>query len=350
MRDQRRVERVVVTRKGKQILLEVVAGEPPSILSPTVAKRAKSAKRASDPVADVASRFLGLAKAVHDARPWEHLLNRDVFGVVDPATGEVNWVVVNGAGGEVFGVTLYLGRRGFDFFRRAMLGAIDEDEALFGQDCQLLSFVDRDELLPDDQARLREKSVAFRGRGAWPSFESHGENRIPRAPTPAEVERMSVALVQLLVVLERSRPEQDIESAGLFGPDADGWYLVRRVVPGAKPECWVDAHERAPEPIERHAPRFDAVAAKRLARSLPRTAVALEVDLVPIPTVLDEPGREPFLPAMLMVVDAATGTIVAGELGHPSEREAWGQARLLGVFEKLGFLPRGVTLRERQAR
>ena len=55
------------------------------------------------------SSLFAAANAFRELGPWEWMNDNQVFGVKDPATGEVAWCAVLGMWGEVFGLAAYLG-------------------------------------------------------------------------------------------------------------------------------------------------------------------------------------------------------------------------------------------------
>ena len=49
---------------------------------------------------------------------WERFEDSEVFGVRDPATGEMGYACILGALGQVFALCVYRGAEGFDIHRR----------------------------------------------------------------------------------------------------------------------------------------------------------------------------------------------------------------------------------------
>jgi len=279
-----------------------------------------------------AKRFFALA-------PWRWMQNQDVLGVLDPVTGETNWCCVMGAGGEMFGLALYLGNEGYDGIRRAASGEALDDEALFGQAALVLAFLDRADLSKADAALVRSSGVAFRGAGAWPQIESHGLHRLPRLPTLDEQRVMRVALEQLIEVAPRFRRDPR-----LVEPDRDGRLLLRIPPAGSGEPGWKDARRARPPAIVRAIPDFDRVRAERAWLSLPRIETEVECDLFPMQAIIEEPGTPAYAPAAFMAVATAGGMVLRMDMTEPAGREAWAQVQFLELVEQLGGRPKVVYL------
>ncbi|KJR48077.1 hypothetical protein UF75_1550 [Desulfosporosinus sp. I2] len=82
----------------------------------------------------------------------------DIFGVVDPETGETAYCCIMGNVGENFAVAGYLGPEGLSGILGLFSGEIDPDESesMFIQKCLMCSFEDRSLLEASDLKQIKE--------------------------------------------------------------------------------------------------------------------------------------------------------------------------------------------------
>ncbi len=276
-----------------------------------------------------------------DIAPWRWLVDEQVFGVEDPATGEVGWCCTLGAAGELAGLAIFLGDSGFDRWRRTHETGFLPDEALFGQDALVVSFVDRASVSDVERKRLRSLGLKFRGPSAWPSIESHLFGRLPRSLDTAEATRLTHSLDQVLTIALRAGDGERV-----LGTNADGRYLVRRLdrKSGATAR-WFDERIDPPEPVVRVPPPLDGAAVERLRHSLPRPEGVWEVDLVPIPAPIEEPGIAAYVPAGFLAVERGRGHIVHFDMQAPSDLCALAQSGLLDAVRSRMVRPVTVCVR-----
>ncbi len=275
-----------------------------------------------------------------DLAPWRWLVDEQVFGVEDPATGEVGWCCTLGAAGELEGLAIYLGERGFDRWRRTHEAGFLPDEALFGQDALVLSFVDRASISTSERERLRSLGLKFRGRRAWPWIESYRFGRLPRPLDAAQATRLTHTLDQALTVAVRAR-----DGERLLGPDADGRYLVRRLNrKSSTTSRWCDERQVAPKPVVWQPPPLDGAVVERMRQSILRTTAVWEVDVVPIPAPIEEPGIDAYLPAAFLAVERGRGDIVHFAMEEPADLCALTQTGLLDAVRSSGVRPAAVCV------
>ena len=315
------------------------AKEPPRTLS-------KPRKRPSPAPEERSTESHPSWRALYDAAaelrrlaPWEWMGDIDVFGVEDPGTGTIGWCIVMGSGGEMFGLAIYRGDRGFDQIRRMHLHPFEvEDDAVFGQDAMVLSFLGRDEVEPEQLKRIRALGLRPRGRHAWPVFESHEPGRLPAPIAEDEVAFLRHAIFQALDVATRLREHPD-----LLVPREPDRLLVRASRDGGR--TWVDTWipEPSPPAPEASAP-FDQVAARRALADLRRVEAVVECDVFPMTAVIQEEGQPPYFPAGFLAADGGTGVVLHVQLAHPSERHELARRELLATFQKHGIVPSTVLV------
>jgi hypothetical protein len=97
------------------------------------------------------------AARVKEMKPWEWMMEDQVFSVRDPETEEIGFVSVMGMLGEHYGVSLYLGSEGIHgFLDLQEMGPFADPEALIQIPQLQASFENREELDKRDREVIKE--------------------------------------------------------------------------------------------------------------------------------------------------------------------------------------------------
>jgi hypothetical protein len=171
-------------------------------------------------------------------------------------------------------------------------------------------------------------------------FRSYIPGCAPWFVTPEEARFLSTALEQALDVTPRVKEDPDL----LESPDEEK-YLVRVQTEKGWEDTWL-----VPEPFPLH--QLPAVDSRRLIsirEGLSRHRFTLQADLFAIPSQIKEKGDpRPYLPYVLLVVDADSGMILATDLfvAKPSLDAVWAQAQagFLGTITRIGSIPRRIAV------
>lgn len=138
----------------------------------------------------------------------------EVFGLRDPESGDLGFVSVMGILGEHPAVAVYLGPRALAEFldlHRAPPDVLNEYPEYLLEIPQLqASFEDRADLENWDRQLLRNLNRKFRGRNAWPRFQSFRPGFMPWQLEPEEVRFLTLALEQLEDVAPRLHKNQGL--------------------------------------------------------------------------------------------------------------------------------------------
>jgi hypothetical protein len=272
------------------------------------------------------------AQGFYQLAPWEWMWDSDVFGVQDPESKEVGYLCVLGNLGEVFGLVVYVGSKGFDGHVRML--ARDPDtmdlDLIAGQRCLTAFFEDREELTARDRALIRELELKFRGPNAWPVFRSHRPGYEAWYLTSDEARFLTLALVQAQGVAKRL-----VDDLDLLNRAPDDLYLVR--VPLDKEgKRWKDKWQPPPPPplpptIE---PVPEKVCSKLRRQERPRRGV-WEVDVFTLPVTIKGPeGSPPYYAAALLCVHQESYFVVGTEVVPYWDRLSQLPRRFAGVLEK----------------
>lgn len=279
------------------------------------------------------TRLYRAAQLVREQEPWHLMGDSERFGVVDPVSGETDWGVVMGGGGEFLGFGLYVGDEGGAQLEQLSHG-IEPEGFRYGQQALLVSFVDRGEVSKRERERMKELGFSFRGRNGWPNCESHGTNRVPRSLDVQEAERLACALEQVLPVLELASGNFEFENER-------GERYTRRPTQASGSITWTEAWVSPPKPRILPAPEFDRGHVREVVAQVPALRGVLECGCFAVPATIDEEGERHF-PAICIFVDANSGVVLHMDVVHPSVRLAAMQEGLLKAIQHRGARPNAV--------
>ena len=115
-----------------------------------------------------------IALRYRDLKPWGFLGDDTLFGVKDPVTGQIGYCCVLGTLGEVFGLCIYRGSEGLNFYQRLQSGDLtpEDDDVFTMQNALLIEFIDRSELEKEDLSIIKALNLKIRGRKQYPVARS----------------------------------------------------------------------------------------------------------------------------------------------------------------------------------
>jgi len=279
---------------------------------------------------------------------WEWMYDSDLFGVQDPASGEIGYCCVMGNLGELFALAVYLGSEGLEGYLRIQAGEIlpGDPEALTVQKCLMASFENREDLEKQDLQVIKELGLKFRGRNAWPLFRSYRPGFVPWYLTKEEAIYLTLALRQAKEVALRFN-----EDAELLTPPGDkpASLLVRVPERAGRGWRWHDEWLEPPPP-EREEPPIeppDEALLDEIKRTAPAHRGIWELDLFYFPGAVRE-GERPYYPQMLLWVDHGSGLILGFDMSRPGEYGLGFAANFVQLVEDLQVLPREIWVRREE--
>ncbi|MBI3922185.1 MAG: hypothetical protein HY318_12260 [Armatimonadetes bacterium] len=280
---------------------------------------------------------------------WDWMYDADLFGVEDPVSGEIGYCCIMGAGGEHFALGVYQGSEGLAGYLQMQSGEIPEEpvEALTLQKCLMASFEDRERLEKPDLETIKQLSLKFRGRHAWPLFRGYRPCYCPWFVTGKEARFLIIALRQSVQVAPRFR-----EDPHLLDPPQRGQFLIRvpRKVEGSVE--WSDAW-RAPAPyvptsVDPEPIDFDRL--QRIVETAGSTDGILEMDFSLSPGgVRESKGERPYYPYLVLVVDHSSGFVFDAEFVSANELNSAFAEKLLKLIEQHQMIPREIQIRREEA-
>lgn len=281
-----------------------------------------------------------------EAEPWDWMWDSDLFGVQNPATGEIGYCCVMGRLGEHFALGLYLGTEGLQAYRKIAAEDLSPDDMVQVQRCLMASFEDRKLLSEEDLDIIKRLGLKFRGRQAWPVFRSYQPGFFPWYLTSDEAQYLTLALQQTMHVAMRFQDDPD-----MLAPPVEDQYLVRVPEKSVDGLQWKDVWLE-PRPLERAtipAQAIDAGRLQRLTERIPKRQGIWEFDFSysPVPA-RDNPGERPYFPHVIFCVDQDSGFVLACHLVSPAETVSGLAEQVVAAAERMGFLPREIRVRREE--
>lgn len=259
--------------------------------------------------------------------PWEWMTETDIFGIQGPDAQEPDFVSVMGMAGEHYAVSLYLGIRGmFQFWNFVENQATAEPEELLQIPQLQASWEDRESLNKLDRELLKAAGRKPRGHKTWPQLRSYRPGLLPWHLESAEVERLRLALEQILDVAPRFKTDET-----LIHVRGQNRFLVRVAERQGDGVVWRDEVRAITKAAEVYIEFEMDLQLLAEVKQLPRVANILEIDLFLIPMPRQDPGQRPYFPFNLLIAESDSGAILGTELLQPlpSMESMWAKIPLL---------------------
>ena len=105
------------------------------------------------------------AQKFKDSKCYKWMFNNDIFGVQNPYTGEIGYCSIMGNVGNHIAIAVYKGEKGLYEVLKLLSGEVDVEspDALFMQDCIMLSFEDRTRLTNKDLNIIKQLGLKYSG-------------------------------------------------------------------------------------------------------------------------------------------------------------------------------------------
>jgi hypothetical protein len=289
----------------------------------------RSAKPAKSPTTAQHKKLYQLMEKIKELAPWEKLRDQDKILLWLPGRKEPLLCIALGQSGECYGLCVYPGFEAIASFLRILQG--DDENLYFLLGCQnyiMCHLGGRDELLPEERARLKELGISFRGRHDWVYFRRLSPGLFPWQINSNDARLLIETLTQYLSAYSRlAGGEVSVD----FGK---GKALIHRYEGGT----WkTQAGDMPPTFLNSSIPNFkDSVLDSLLLKK--KTTAVLEADLLylPIPVGENEEGI-PILARMSLLLDTKKGIVVGQDFPEPEKkRENLMLGMLLDYIEKSG--------------
>lgn len=281
---------------------------------------------------------------LRDIAPWQWMEEGDLFGVQNPETDELGFVSVMGQLGEHLAVTVYLGAEGlYRFWEMQYAWPNLEPEMLLNTPQLQASFEDRNDLHKQDRDVIKQLGLKYRGRQAWPLFQSYAPGLAPWFLTAVEARFLRHTLEQTVAVALRFQNDPDLLSA-----EDEEDYLIRVSQMEKGDLVWHDEMRKVPPPAPKeYILPMDPAALAHLAE-LPQTMAIVDVDFFWMPAPIGERGQRPYYPYTLMLIDSKRGMILGADtvVADPSPEDMWAAVpmRLVQALAKINLKPKTIRV------
>lgn len=284
------------------------------------------------------------AAKFREIEPWAWVNEEDIFGVRNPETGEIGYCCVMGELGEVLGMAVYLGTGGLKGYLAVHDGAVapDDGDAMFIQDCLLVTYENKSALEKEDKALIKKLGIQAKGRRAWPMFRRHKPSFFPWFLEKEEVDFLTKVLEQAREVCLRLGEDETLSDS-----PKEGLYLVRTY--NEAHDQWEDAWlppaalpETAPQTV-----RLDELAIQRIRKNVQPSKAVWEIDTFYVPAPVFE-GDRPSFPYAILIADEESGLVHDVHFAAPGNAPAEFPGRILNCIEKGGMLPAKILVRRQE--
>jgi hypothetical protein len=278
---------------------------------------------------------------------WEWLTDEHVFGVQNPKTGEVSYCCVLGNNEEVYGLAVYMGKKGLEGLLKMQSGELEpgDSDVIHVQNCLMVSFDDRSFLQPQDLKLIKALGLKFRGSNAWPNFRVYEPGYVPwQLTTQEQVEYLTLVLQQATELAQRYNYPLDM----LFLSE-EGEYLTRvsETTNGSLhwSELWLKPEiGENKEQAETEKYHIDELRITKLQKTILTRVGIWEIDSFYCPMPVNQ-GDRPFFPQMAMFLNQNDGQILHFHLSeNAGEQMNWG-GEFVKLMEKLKMMPEEVWVR-----
>lgn len=253
---------------------------------------------------------------IKELKPWEKFWDMDLIGIGYGAEEEIVFFSILGRGGDCYGIAVYEGYEGLNsFLMLAMQESMNlaTEYVMFNQRNLTCYWGDRDELSDQQRKIIKELGYKYRGKNQWLYFLSFEPGYYPYNMDEEEVLRMTVYLQDLELVLcyyDEMDVQVDFEAGNMFlfsfAKDKKTWGFGEMPLPftAFQFENLMITDEELLADLG-STPKCDAV---------------LEADVSVLGAmVTDKKYDRPANPALSLLGDANTGTVIKFEMLGPED-------------------------------
>lgn len=256
------------------------------------------------------------ATRIKELKPWEKFWDMDLIGVRNGAEEDIVFYSILGRGGDCYGIAVYEGYEGLNsFLMLAMQQSMNlkPEYAMANQRNLTCYWGNRNELTDKQRKIIKDLGYSYRGKNQWLYFLSFEPGYTPYNMDESEVLRMSEYLKDLelaLLYYEETDMEVDFEQGNMFllsfGEDKKTWNFGETSLPFTTFQFGnlIITDDELLSDIKK-APRCDAV---------------LEAEVSALgASVSDKKYDRPANPALSLLGDANTGTVIKFEMLEPED-------------------------------
>jgi hypothetical protein len=277
------------------------------------AKPAKPVKTGAPkaPTAAQYKKLYPLMNRIKELAPWTRLSDIDKVLLWLPGYKEPVLCIVMGSAGESYGICVYPGYESIASYIRMIQGQDENQFFLIGRQNYIsCNLGGRDELLPEERARLKELGISFRGRRDWVYFRHQLPELCPWQINADDARLLIEALTRFIAaysLLASAAVSVDFEKdeALVYGYEGGTWK--------------VRADNMPPIPLDLPSPIFKEGELDFL-QFREKTGAVLEADMLYMPIPAGENAQGiPCLGRMALLFNEANGVMVGQTLPKPEK-------------------------------
>ena len=256
------------------------------------------------------------ATKIKEQKPWEKFWDMDLIGIRKGAAIDTVFISVLGRGGECYGIAAYEGYEGLNrFLMIAMQQSMDlsSEYVMFNQKNLTCYWGNRDELTDKQRKIIKDLGYTYRGKNQWLYFLSVEPGYFLYNMDAGEVLRVSEHLRDMGTVLQQYDEENlkvDFEEGNMllatFDKNKGIWSLAE-----------------APLPFTSFQFGNLVIENKEVLSELEKVSkcnMVLEADISIMGiSVADKKYSRPANPALLLLGDAVSGTIINFQMSEPED-------------------------------
>ncbi|MDP5172762.1 MAG: hypothetical protein NWR72_21165 [Bacteroidia bacterium] len=286
--------------------------------------------------------FYRLANELAALAPWDWMLDVDLFGVVDPDTGEVNYCGILGAGGRPKGLAMLRGSKGLFSFERMLDQEPEYFQLLesYQLDGVILTFQNLSSLSSLELNLLTSTGFYPEGMLEAPILKDHTPGFVPwKIDDPALLQRFLVTLDQGLQLAKNFRQDPDL----LDYTGAHEKRILVRIPERDASETLIWKNDWMPEPSylsEIEAPEINRIFLRSNCSDLPRLPEEWTTDLFYFPQPIHTDEERPHLPQMAILAIKEKGAIIGRAKFQQGEVAQGIEQLFLDTAKRAGGLPK----------
>lgn len=256
------------------------------------------------------------ATRIKELKPWEKFWDMDLIGVSRGDEEDTVFFSILGRGGECYGIAVYEGYEGLNSFLMLTMQQsmnLTSEYAMFNQKNLTCYWGNREELTDKQRKVIKELGYKYRGKNQWLYFLSFEPGYYPYNMDKEEVLRMSEYMQDLELALKcyvEENVQVDFENGNMFMVVLED---DKRIL----------SHGEVPLPFTAFQFGNLLITDEELLTDLakvPKCNAVLEADVSVLgASVSDKKYERPANPALSLLGDANTGTIIKFEMLEPED-------------------------------
>ncbi|MDO9512966.1 MAG: hypothetical protein Q7J34_14530 [Bacteroidales bacterium] len=250
--------------------------------------------------------LIELSMKLFRLKPWDFILESDIFAIESPYTGKIYYISAMGRLGETLALSAYEGDVALSsFWRLRDTNTLTRPEDILNIPHYMISWEIPDFLF-DEQLEIHDALLTPASRnGRRPQITRIVPGFAPYVINNEEIEEIECIISQSIQVIKRLKLDDSI----LFNEESDDdEYLFRLASKSGEKWTWRDEYRLVPQAFARYTFSVDQQLLE-IFMKLPAILETVQIDIITFPRGVIENERTIF-PTLLLIVHAKTGVIL----------------------------------------